>query len=154
MLLLNRLKICFTGGVLPFPHTLGPYGDVDRYDPGASLDGSTSLREAWESGFFERSISMFRCVDRQRRVRHPGGFWLITPGGWCWCWIEQICLLFGMSLGVCSTSTLWPIGCSEESISWCSEDSISWFSQFCQTFFSEMGTVIFYQQRDDFTSVP
>ncbi|CAN0535833.1 unnamed protein product, partial [Ectocarpus sp. 8 AP-2014] len=37
----------------------GPFGDVDRYDWGASLDGSTTLEDSKE-GFFERSISIFR----------------------------------------------------------------------------------------------
>ncbi|CAM9357293.1 unnamed protein product [Hapterophycus canaliculatus] len=37
----------------------GPYGDVDRYDWSASLDGSTSLADV-KKGFFERSISIFR----------------------------------------------------------------------------------------------
>ncbi|CAM9850452.1 unnamed protein product [Scytosiphon promiscuus] len=37
----------------------GPYGDVDRYDWSASLDGSTSLEDV-KKGFFERSISIFR----------------------------------------------------------------------------------------------
>lgn len=37
----------------------GPYGDVDRYDWSASLDGTTSLNDTM-SGFFERSISIFR----------------------------------------------------------------------------------------------
>lgn len=37
----------------------GPFGDVDRYDPSSSLDGSTSLEDA-KAGFFERSISLYR----------------------------------------------------------------------------------------------
>eukprot|EP00752_Nemacystus_decipiens_P011297 g10039.t1 len=37
----------------------GPYGNVDRFDPGPSLDGSTSLADV-RRGFFERSISLFR----------------------------------------------------------------------------------------------
>ncbi|CAM9381692.1 unnamed protein product [Ascophyllum nodosum] len=56
---LSSGDILFTRFSLHFP-SLGPYGDVDRYDPGASLDGSTTLQEAWEGGFYERSISLFR----------------------------------------------------------------------------------------------
>lgn len=37
----------------------GPFGDVDRYDPRPSLDGSTSDEDV-HAGFFERSISIFR----------------------------------------------------------------------------------------------
>ncbi|CAM9136658.1 unnamed protein product [Ectocarpus sp. 13 AM-2016] len=37
----------------------GPFGDVDRYDWGPSLDGSTNLENS-KKGFFERSISIFR----------------------------------------------------------------------------------------------
>lgn len=37
----------------------GPFGTVDRFDPGPSLDGSLSEPES-RQGFFERSISLFR----------------------------------------------------------------------------------------------
>lgn len=37
----------------------GPYGTVDRFDAAPSLDGSTSEADV-ESGYFERSISLFR----------------------------------------------------------------------------------------------
>lgn len=37
----------------------GPYGDVDRYDPAASKDGSMTQADA-QKGYFDRSISLFR----------------------------------------------------------------------------------------------
>eukprot|EP00611_Tribonema_gayanum_P000672 TRINITY_DN10499_c0_g1_i1.p1 TRINITY_DN10499_c0_g1~~TRINITY_DN10499_c0_g1_i1.p1 ORF type:complete len:823 (+),score=281.40 TRINITY_DN10499_c0_g1_i1:308-2470(+) len=50
----------------------GPYGDVDRYDPGTSADGSITGAEALEAGYFERSIGLFRTaysvVTQSRRA--------------------------------------------------------------------------------------
>eukprot|EP01084_Bolivina_argentea_P250108 418920_1 len=58
-----------------------PYGDPDRYDTAASLDGSLTAEEA-TGGFFERSISVFRTsygLVTQSRKDLPG-----PVGGLSW----------------------------------------------------------------------
>lgn len=59
--IMNLLRDHYEG--TPFDMTqglkAGPYGDPDRYDVSPALDGSLTREEAY-SGFFERSIALFR----------------------------------------------------------------------------------------------